>query len=280
MADKEGIQMAKANDGLGAIREARRLIAEVQRLDGNEAETRRRVERIFESVMGYDVFKHLSREHAVHGVGDTEHMDFAIKVGAKDIAMVVELKRVDIDLSRSHLKQASRYAIDLGCEWVLLTNGRQWDLYHVEFGQPPDTRLMTSWNLLEDELADVAASFELISFRSIKKNKVRSLWEKKSVLTPECLLNQILSEDSIRRYKNGIRKEAGVSVHPEDIVAAIRKLLNDNAASLMDQLKISLPARKARKGKAIKTHIDSEPTGTPTLHAIHGKEAGEPSKEM
>ena len=57
------------NEVRAAIREARRIIEDVQKADGNEAETRRRVERLFETVMGYDAFKHLSREHAVHGVG-------------------------------------------------------------------------------------------------------------------------------------------------------------------------------------------------------------------
>ena len=191
------------------------------------------------------------REHAVHGVGDTEHMDFAIKLTPTQVSMVVELKRVNIDLSQTHLKQATRYAIDIGCEWVLLTNGRQWDLYHVEFGQPPEIRLIKAWNLLQDEIADLAESFELISFRSIKKGVLDSLWEKQSALTPQVLLAQILSEDSIRLLKNAIRKEAGVSLHPEDIVAAIRKLLNDQAGALMDQMKISLPERKVerRQGK-------------------------------
>lgn len=178
-------------------------------------------------------------------------MDFAIKLTPTQVSMVVELKRVNIDLSQTHLKQATRYAIDIGCEWVLLTNGRQWDLYHVEFGQPPEIRLIKAWNLLQDEIADLAESFELISFRSIKKGVLDSLWEKQSALTPQVLLAQILSEDSIRLLKNAIRKEAGVSLHPEDIVAAIRKLLNDQAGALMDQMKISLPERKAerRQGK-------------------------------
>ncbi|GAI41959.1 unnamed protein product, partial [marine sediment metagenome] len=51
-----------------AILKARSLIEEVAKMDGNEAETRRRVERIFESLMGYDVLRHVTREHAVHGV--------------------------------------------------------------------------------------------------------------------------------------------------------------------------------------------------------------------
>ena len=59
------------------ITAARSDIEYVAKSDGNEAETRRRVERIFEQVMGYDL-KHLSREHAVKGAGATEHVDFVI----------------------------------------------------------------------------------------------------------------------------------------------------------------------------------------------------------
>lgn len=238
--------MAEGNEIRASIRDARRIIDEVQKADGNEAETRRRVERLFESVMGYDAFKHLSREHAVHGAGDTEHMDFAIKLTADKVSMVVELKRINVDLSKKHLKQASRYAIDLGCEWVLLTNGCQWELYHVEFGQPPDTRLISDWNLMQDEIPALEESFALISLRSLKRGALEELWQKQSALTPQCLLGQILAEDSLRSLKNSIRRDTGVSIHPEDIVSAIRRLLNDQAGSLMDQMKIVLPERKPR----------------------------------
>ena len=159
--------------------------------------------------------------------------------------MVVELKRVNIDLSQNHLKQATRYAIDIGCEWVLLTNGRQWELYHVEFGQPPEIRLIKAWNLLQDEIADLAESFELISFRSIKKGVLNSLWEKQSALT----LAGFALLKSCRRIPYGCSrtlsgKKRAFKLHPEDIVAAIRKLLNDQAGALMDDMGIPLPERK------------------------------------
>ena len=230
-----------------AIQRSRHLIEDIHKTDANEAETRRRVERIFEHVMGYDPFRHLSREHAVHGVGDTEHMDFAVKLSGDQVAMVVELKRVGVDLSPKHLRQALRYAIDTGCEWLLLTNGRQWELYHVEFGQPPQSRSIRRWDLLHDDMAVLAANFDLISYRSLRKGVLTRLWEKQSVLTPECLLRHLLSEELIRRLKNSIRKGEGVSVRPEEIVAAIRKILNEHAASLMDEMKISLPERTTRR---------------------------------
>jgi len=108
-----------------AIRESRKVIEQAVKLDANEAETRKRVDRIFEWVMGYDVFKHVSREHAVKGAGETEHVDFAVQIEPGQDAepvMMVELKRVGIELSRKHLKQITSYAINAGCEWVLPTS--------------------------------------------------------------------------------------------------------------------------------------------------------------
>lgn len=237
------------NEIRAAIREARKIIDEIHQADSNEAETRRRVERIFETVMGFDAFKHLSREHAVHGVGDTEHMDFAIRLAPNQIEIVVELKRVNVDLSQRHLKQGMRYAVDLGCEWMLLTNGREWALYHIEFGQPPETRLIRSWNLLLDDINDLEECFSIISLRGLKRDSLGQIWETQGALTPSCLLEEILSEDSLRSYRNSIRRKTGVSVRPEDIVAAVRKLLNDAAATIMDGMRIQLPERKSRTRK-------------------------------
>ena len=49
------------------INNMRKMIEDSVKADCNEAETRRRVERIFETLMGYDTFKHLTRELAVRG---------------------------------------------------------------------------------------------------------------------------------------------------------------------------------------------------------------------
>ena len=62
------------------VLEARRMVQEIHKADANEPETRQRIERIFESLMGYDALKHLSREHAVRGAGISEHVNFAIQL--------------------------------------------------------------------------------------------------------------------------------------------------------------------------------------------------------
>ena len=102
---------------------------------------------MFEFLMGYDPLKHLSRERAVRGAGETEHVDFAIQLEETEEPkpeIMIEIKRVNVDLAPKHLKQVSSYAINAGCEWILLTNSKEWRLYHVSFGQPPVTKIIYS----------------------------------------------------------------------------------------------------------------------------------------
>jgi predicted type IV restriction endonuclease len=234
-----------------ALINAKKLVESVLKADGNEAETRRRVERIFASVLGYDVFKHISREYAVHGVADTEHCDFAIilesgKSSHPDI--LVEIKRVGIDLAQKHLKQVASYAINNGCEWVVLTNSKEWRIYHITFSQPPETKLIESWDLMDDDLLTVHKKFDIICYKNLKRKGLNKLWQTWHVLNTNNLLKVLLSEESIRMCQRGIKKAKGVTVSPEDIVAAFRHLLNESALIEMDKIKISLPAKQQQTG--------------------------------
>ncbi|MFQ5957311.1 MAG: type I restriction enzyme HsdR N-terminal domain-containing protein [Candidatus Brocadiales bacterium] len=236
-----------------ALNDARHLIEDVMRMDGNEAETRRRVERIFEKVMGYDVLKHLSRERAVRGAGETEHVDFALQLepgeDAKSI-MMVELKRVGVDLALKHLKQVASYAIDAGCEWTLLTNGREWRLYHVEFGQPPETTLLEQWDLLKDDPVVLAERFETISYKKVKKGSLDELWRKTKVLAKENLLMSIFSPEAIRLTCRMLRNSTGVRVASDDVFSGMSKLLNESAAIELSALKVT-PVEKRRSKQKV-----------------------------
>jgi len=231
------------------ILDARQLVQQAERGDCNEAETRRRIERIFENVMGYDVFKHLSRERAVRGSGETEHVDFSIQLDATDDAnpeIMIEVKRVGIDLAPKHLRQVSSYAINAGCEWILLTNAKEWRLYHVSFGQPPVTKLIRSWNLLSDEISSLAKCFELISYKNLKKGGLDDLWQKTNVLHPRNLLQAILSEASLKAVRRELRKESGVLLSPEEVMSGVRRLLNETALAELENVRITLPEKKTR----------------------------------
>jgi len=237
------------------ILDARNIIKTAEKADCNEAETRRRIERIFENLMGYDPFKHLSRERAVRGAGETEHVDFSIDLEDGDDMkpmVFVEIKRVGVDLSKKHLRQVSSYAINAGCEWILLTNAREWGLYHVTFGQPPETKKIFTWNILSDDVAVLAERFDLISYKNVKKGALDELWEKTNVLRARNLLEALLSEDSLKAIRRGIRKNSGVMLAPEEIVSGIRRMLNENALASLEDIRISLPKQPKKRGRKAK----------------------------
>jgi len=232
-----------------ALLHARSLVEAIAKADSNEAETRKRIDHIFEVLMGYDTFKHVTQEYAIHGAGNTVHCDIAIQLDRESSKpdFLVEVKRINIDLNPKHIRQAASYAIDIGCEWVLLTNSREWKLYHISFGKPPQTKLLDSWNLISDDLIKLAEKFTLIGYRNIKGNGLAQLWEKSNVLTAQNILKIILSEESIRLIRRELKKETDITVSPEEIVGAVRHLLNEAAVAEMEKIKISLPEKKQRK---------------------------------
>jgi len=237
-----------------ALLDARKKIEAIAKADGNEAETRKNVLYIFGTVMGYDIFSHISSEYAIPGAGDTLHCDIAVQLDHKEASkpdFLVELKRVNMDLTSKHLRQAASYAIDIGCEWVLLTNGKEWKLYHISFGKPPQTKLIDSWNLISDDPVVLARKFDVIGYKNIKKDGLTRLWERSNVLTPQNILKVILSEESIRLIRRELKKPTEVTVSPEEIVGAVRRMLNEAALAEMEKVKISLPAKKQWKRKTV-----------------------------
>jgi len=246
-----------------AIRKARKVIEQALKLDANEAETRKRVDRIFEWVMGYDALKHISREYAVRGPGETEYVDFAVQLEpGQDVepVMLVELKRVGIELAKKHLKQITEYARDAGCEWLLLTNGKEWRVYHVEFGQPPKTEIYESWDLLGDDIDDIVRKFELINYKSIKRGLLNKNWERVKVLKPETLLAAIISPDTFRVIRRNLRKDTGVRVDDEEVHKGITKLLNEAAGKVIPKLKTPVTRKRTQKPKT-----NDQPKGKPSV---------------
>ncbi len=253
------------------IVDTRSMIQQAEKADCNESETRRRIERIFERLMGYDPFKHLSRERAVHGAGETEHVDFCIQIEEGQDPkpeVMVEIKRVCVNLAPKHLKQVSSYAINAGCEWILLTNSREWRVYHVSFGQPPITKLIASWNVLTDDVVDIAECFELISFKSVRKGTLAKLWQKTNVLHPRNLLEAILSENCVKVIRRKLKKDSGIALSPEDIVSGVRRMLNESALAELEGVRIAFPEKKPRRRKA-----------TASVEAVIPEESGETAQQ-
>ncbi|HUZ07020.1 MAG TPA: type I restriction enzyme HsdR N-terminal domain-containing protein, partial [Candidatus Paceibacterota bacterium] len=96
----------------------------------NEADTVQRIVKVFEDVLGYDALSEITREMEIK----SKYVDLTIKIESV-IKFLVEAKSAATVLRDRHIEQGERYAAEGNIQWVLLTNGVMWNLYHLTFDE-------------------------------------------------------------------------------------------------------------------------------------------------
>lgn len=113
------------------------ILAAAKARDVGETDTVTIVKDMLADVFGYDKYAELTSEFAIRGT----YCDLAIKLDGR-LATLIEVKAIGIELKEAHVKQAVDYAANQGVEWVLLTNGIRWCVYHVFFTRPIEQELV------------------------------------------------------------------------------------------------------------------------------------------
>lgn len=134
----------KVSDRLIAgIKQFQRILADAKARDAGEADTVTIIKDMLEDVFGYDKYSEVTSEHCIKST----YCDLAIKLDGT-VATLVEVKAIGLELKDAHVKQAVDYAANQGVEWVLLTNGISWRVYHVTFAKPIDQELVVDIDFL------------------------------------------------------------------------------------------------------------------------------------
>lgn len=122
----------KVADRLTAgIKRYQPVLANAKLRDIGEADTVTIVKDLPADVFGYNKYSELTSEYAIRGT----YCDLAIKIEGT-LQTLIEVKAIGLELKDHHVKQAIDYAANQGVDWVLLTNGSQWRVYHVVFAKP------------------------------------------------------------------------------------------------------------------------------------------------
>lgn len=119
------------------------IISSAKARDVNESDTVVIVTDLLQEIFGYDKYSEITTEHAIRGT----YCDLAVNLGG-ELAFLIEVKAIGLDLKEQHVKQGVDYAANQGCEWVALTNGAEWKVYRVSFGKPIEHELVVDINLL------------------------------------------------------------------------------------------------------------------------------------
>lgn len=122
---------------VSGIKQFQPIVASAKARDVGEADTVTIVKDMLAEVFGYDKYSEVTSEFSIRGT----YCDLATKLDGT-IQTLIEVKAVGLELKDSHVKQAVDYATNKGVDWVLLTNGVCWRVYHVIFAKPIDQELV------------------------------------------------------------------------------------------------------------------------------------------
>ncbi len=216
----------------------------------NEAETSLRISKFFEDVLGYDIFEEISKEHMIKD----RYVDYAIKLDGR-IEYLVEVKQGGIKLREKHIEQASNYAANSGVEWVVLTNGRFWLLYHLTFDEGIQSDLVWSVDVLEDNPKVSAPKIALLHKKSVSKGELDDYLVKLETLSPKSIIEGIFQEDTLKLIAKHLRQVSGVRVDEQDLADNIKKMLSKEAWEEIGDVKIK---RKRRTIRPRKTTVETQ----------------------
>jgi len=128
----------KVSDRIAAgLKKFQPILASAKARDVGESDTVTIIKDMLSEVFGYDKYAEVTSEFAIRGT----YCDLAIKLDGV-LQTLIEVKAIGIDLKDAHVKQAVDYAANQGVDWVLLTNGMTWRIYHIVFAKPIDHELV------------------------------------------------------------------------------------------------------------------------------------------
>lgn len=210
----------------------------------NEAETSMRISKFFEDVLGYDVFKEISREHVVK----ERNVDYAIKLNGK-IKYFIEVKPAGIALKEKHIEQAESYAANSGVPWVLLTNGIYWQLYHLTFDEGIQSDIIWTVDLISDDIKEASLKLGMLHRKSVLKGEIEDYFEKIKTLSPKSVMHAIFHESTLRVIRACLKKSHGIRVDEQELADNIKKMISKETWELIGDVKITRKRKTKLKPK-------------------------------
>lgn len=227
----------------------------------NESGTRLLINDFLKNVLGYTPNEEIKTEYEIAG----GYADYVVQTGKKK-RMVVEVKSLGIKLNENHLRQSLGYSASEGIDWILLLNGRQFQLYKVMFAKPVFTKLVFDIDLLNDkDFKDCPSLFELITKKSLYKNLLEDYWKKVDSLSPVTFSKYLFDESVIKLLKKNLKTKTGVNFSIEDISESIHQIV----ISKLDVTKPKMKTSTTKNGtNATKNILVSENVDTPEKQEV------------
>jgi Type I restriction enzyme R protein N terminus (HSDR_N) len=201
-----------------AIRRFAKPLADLIARDANEGDTRLLVTDFLCEGLGYDKYEDLTTEYQVKG----EFADYGVRI-AKQLVAFIEVKRCTTKLSPRHLRQVEMYAVNEGVEWIILTNGQVWQVWHLTAGLPVILDPALEVDLLgEGGPTHKADTMFYLSKEAFKRNAIDELWRVKAATSAKSLGAVITSDVVMDQIRKELRRQTGHNADPKELNELIK----------------------------------------------------------
>lgn len=187
----------------------------------DESGTRIMTNSFLTDVLGYKELEEIKTEYRIRG----EYADYVVQLRRKK-HFVVEVKAIQLDLHDKHLRQSLNYAANEGIDWILLLNGRQVELYRVNFGKPISSTLIYALDLLDkDDFKKCTSMLWYITKKAVEKGELEEFWKRSDALQIENLAKLLYSEEIVKRLRSDLKQETGIYFQIEDVATSLHDLI-------------------------------------------------------
>ena len=242
-----------------------------QSRDINESDTGLIVTDILHDMFGYEKYSEITSEYKIRST----YCDLAIKLDG-DLALLIEVKSIGIDLKAQHTKQAIDYAANQGVDWVVLTNGMDWKVYRITFKKPIQSEVVLSFSI--DALSPRSqADLEvlgLLAKEGWSKAHLGEYHSQRQALSRFAVGALLVGDPVLAVVRRELRRVSpDVRVSQDDVEQVLREevikrevLEGDSATAIRRKISRAVQ-RNLRKRKSSGTDAEPEPTKDQTsLH--------------
>jgi len=221
----------------------------------NEADTVQRICRFFENVLGYDPLRDISHEAEMKG----KYVDVTIKIDDR-VRLLVEAKAAGVRLRDKHIDQAQAYASRNNYRWVLLTNGVDWNLYHLTFEEGIEYECAFALSLDEEaRFEEAAVRLGLLHKKSLSKGQLEEYWRKRTALAVSSIGSALFQENTLMHIRREIRRDTGILIDTEDLAKALHDMLSSEAHERVGPVKVRRRRKTTRPKPAQPEPTESKP---------------------
>ena len=193
---------------LTKLKKFAQVFKDARERNANESDTVMYLIEFFKDVLEYDPLSgEISKEVAVKD----RYCDFGIRIN-NQIKFLVEAKAAGIkSLNAKHIEQAGNYASRAAINWVLLTNGLEWQFYHLSFTTGIEHDLVFTLRFVDEIETNPDVVWDILSVLSksnINDGSLETYYEQRQLLSPKTITTVIIGEEVLMKIRQELNRKA------------------------------------------------------------------------